>query len=111
VSVPLGIRYFDPSGFFAGLLGTYIDQEVVRTASAKELFLGLTDGESTFFVVDASIGWRLPKRLGIAALTVRNLFDEKFRYQDDGFREFRNEPTSTPYIPERQLMGRVSLYF
>ena len=53
----------------------------------------------------------VPKRLGIATLTVRNLFDEKFRYQDDGFREFRDEPTSTPYIPERQLMGRVSLYF
>jgi outer membrane receptor protein involved in Fe transport len=83
----------------------------VRTPSAKESFIGLSDGESAFFVVDASIGWRFPKRLGIATLTVRNLFDEKFRYQDDGFREFRDEPTSTPYVPERQLMGRVSLYF
>jgi tetratricopeptide (TPR) repeat protein len=110
ISVPLAIRYFDPSGFFAGVLATYVDQDVIRTPDAK-LFLGLTDGHESFMVVDASIGWRFPKRLGIATLTVRNLFDEKFRYQDDGFREFRNEPTATPFVPERQVTGRISLYF
>jgi tetratricopeptide (TPR) repeat protein len=110
VSVPVGLRYFDPSGFFAGVLATYIDQDVVRTPEAKE-FLGLSDGRENFVVVDASIGWRFPKRIGIAALTVRNLFDQKFRYQDDNFREFRNEPSATPYVPERQIVGRVTLYF
>jgi hypothetical protein len=110
VSVPVGIRYFDPSGFFAGVLATYIDQEVVRTPDA-ELFIGLSDGREDFVVVDASIGWRFPKRMGIAALTVRNLFDQAFRYQDDNFREFRTEPSASPYVPERQVVGRVTLYF
>ena len=110
VSVPLAVRYFDPSGFFAGVLVTFVNQDVVRTPDAK-LFIGLSDGEEDFVVVDASIGWRFPKRLGIATLTVRNLFDESFRYQDDGFREFRNEPSATPYVPERQITGRVTLYF
>jgi outer membrane receptor protein involved in Fe transport len=110
VSVPVGIRYFDPSGFFAGVLATYIDQKVVRSPDVK-LNLGFSDGREDFVVVDAIIGWRFPKRMGIAALTVRNLFDQEFRYQADSFREFRNEPSASPYIPERQVVGRVTLYF
>jgi outer membrane receptor protein involved in Fe transport len=111
ISFPVGIRYFDPNGFFAGVLATYIDQEVVRTPDA-EFFRGLSDGQEDFVVVDASVGWRFPKRLGIATLTVKNLFDEKFRYQDDNFREFRLDvPSTSPYVPERQVVGRVTVYF
>jgi outer membrane receptor protein involved in Fe transport len=111
VSVPIGVRYFDPSGFFAGVVWTYVDQDVVRTPDAK-LFQGLSDGKSNFDIVDASIGWRFPKRFGVATLTARNLFDTKFRFQDDNFREFRLDVPSAPlYVPERQVVGRVSLYF
>jgi tetratricopeptide (TPR) repeat protein len=110
VSVPIALRYFDPSGFFAGVLATHVDQDVVRTPDAK-FFIGLSDGHENFVVVDGVVGWRFPKRFGIATLTVRNLFDQKFRFQDDGFREFRNEPTATPFVPEREVTGRVTLYF
>ena len=109
ISVPLGVRYFDPSGFFAGVGATYVNQEVVRTPSAIEL--GFLGGQDEFVVVDASIGWRFPKRFGIASLTVYNLFNEKFLYQDDFFREFRDEPTASPYIPDRRVVGRGTLYF
>jgi hypothetical protein len=44
-------------------------------------------------------------------LTVYNLFDEKFRYQDDNFREFRDDTTTGPYVPERRVVGRATLYF
>ena len=71
---------------------TYVDQEVVRTPDAE--LIGFSDGREQFCVVDATIGWRFPKRLGIASLTAYNLFDEKFRYQDDSFREFRDDPTT-----------------
>jgi hypothetical protein len=108
-SVPVGVRYFDPSGFFAGVVLTYIDQEIVRTPDAE--FIGFSDGRDNFFVVDASIGWRFPKRYGIATLTARNLTDQKFFYQDDSFRAFQNEPSTGPYVPERQVIGRVTLYF
>ena len=109
LSVPLVARYFDPSGFFAGIGVTFIDQEVVRTDIAKEQS-GFSDGSDKFFVVDASIGWRFPKRFGIATLTVNNLFNEKFHYQDDSFREFRDEPSTGPYIPALQAVGRITLY-
>ena len=109
-SVPVAARYFDPNGFFAGVVGTYVDQDVVRTPTALQS--GFSDGRSDFFVVDAGIGWRFPKRLGIATVTVRNVFNEKFRYQDDSFREFRGRAgIAGPYVPERQVVGRATLYF
>jgi len=121
LSVPVGVRYFDPSGFFAGVGATYVDQEVVRTTNAK-LFgpvvftpagelVALADGQDDFVVVDATVGWRFPKRFGIASVTVYNIFNEAFRYQDDNFREFRDEPSSGPYIPERRVVGRATLYW
>jgi tetratricopeptide (TPR) repeat protein len=109
-SVPLGVRYFAPNGFFAGVIATYVDQEVVRSEIQK--LFGSSDGQDNFVVVDATLGWRFPKRFGIATLTAYNLFDQKFFYQDDNFRDFRDEPPSTgPYIPERRVLGRVTLYF
>ncbi len=69
------------------------------------------DGTDSFFTVDAAIGWRLPNRLGIVSLEGRNLFDNEFKFQDDGFREFRDEPSTGPYIPDRTIIGRVTLNF
>ena len=88
---------------------TYVNQEVVRSPTAE--LIGFADGQDDFVVVDASIGWRFPKRIGLATLTVRNAFNEKFRYQDDSFREFRDEPSASPYVPGRQVVGRATLYF
>jgi tetratricopeptide (TPR) repeat protein len=109
-SVPLGARYYAPNGFFAGVIGTYVDQTVVRSPILKAS--GFVDGENNFVVVDATVGWRFPKRFGIATLTAYNLFDEKFFFQDDNFRDFRDEPPSTgPFVPERRIVGRATLYF
>ena len=69
-------------------------KSVVRTPTAE--LIGFSDGQDNFVVVDATVGWRFPKRFGIASLTVYNLFNEKFRYQDDSFREFRDEPSADP---------------
>ena len=33
-------------------------------------------------VLDASLAYRLPRRWGILTLEARNLFDERFRFQD-----------------------------
>ena len=108
-SVPLAARYFGRSGFIAGVSATYVDQNVVRTPNANAL--GFTDGHDNFVVVDATLGWRFPKRFGIASLTVYNLFDQKFRYQDDNFRQIQDEPTQSPYIPERRVIARATIYF
>jgi outer membrane receptor protein involved in Fe transport len=106
IRVPVGVRYFHRSGLFAGVGATYVDQQVKRSEMSS-----LADGKDDFFVVDAAVGWRIPNRLGIVSLEVRNLFDEKFEYQDDSFREFSDEPSTGPFIPDLTVLGRLTLNF
>jgi hypothetical protein len=105
-SLPVKVNYFDPTGFFAGLGATYVDQSVQRSVNATQ-----ASGDDNFVVVDASIGYRFPKRLGILSLAVMNLFDTEFQYQDDSYREFRDEPSTGPYFPQRTVMVRFTLSF
>jgi hypothetical protein len=101
LSVPLAIRYFHPTGFFAGAGATYVHQQVRRTRSDQD----------DFVVMSALVGYRFPKRFGIASLEVNNLLDNSFRYQDDSFRYFREDPTISRYIPKRTIMGRITINF
>jgi tetratricopeptide (TPR) repeat protein len=105
-SIPLTVRYFHPTGFFAGVRGTYVNQDVDRSPDQID---GLEGGQDGFFVVDLSAGYRLPKRLGTISLELSNLFDTGFQYQDDSFREFGDDPSIGPYIPERQILARVTI--
>jgi len=106
LSYPLRAQYFHPGGFFAGVGITYVDQEVDRTVTA----IRSTDN-SNFTVGDISIGYRLPRRMGIVSLSVQNVTDEEFEYQDDSYREFQDEPSTGPYIPDRSIMARITLNF
>ena len=110
-SVPLAARYFATNGLFAGIGVTFLDQDVARDPLALASNPGLSDGRDSFYVVDASVGWRLPKRVGIVSFTAYNLFNEKFSYQDDSFREFRDDPAPGQYFPDRRLVARGTLYF
>ena len=105
-SVPLTARYFHPSGFFASLGGTFVHQDVQR---ASNNILGIEDGSDSFFLVDAAVGYRFPKRIGAVSLQINNIFDTGFQYQDDSFREVQDQPSVGPYIPERQVMLRLTL--
>ena len=106
ISIPLRLRYFHPSGFFAGLQTTYVHQEVERSEASS-----FPDGTDSFFVVDVAAGYRLPNRAGVVSLQIQNLFDTKFKYQDDSFREFGDEPSVSPYIPALQFRAQVTLNF
>jgi hypothetical protein len=55
------------------------------------------------------VGFRFPKRYGIASVEVRNLFDEKFKYQDDNYRT--NEVREPMFFPDRTILGRITLSF
>jgi len=104
--VPLGVRYFHPSGFFAGVTGTFVNQDVKRSDTS---LVGGAEGDENFVVVDAAVGYRLPKRFGIVSLEVSNLLDEGFQFQDDSYRQIGVAPAVGPYIPERQILARVTL--
>ncbi len=79
--VPLGINFFHPSGINVGLKATYYDQE--GTIEREVIDFGLfEEGSDQFWLVDATIGYRLPKRYGLVTVGVTNLFDEEFDYYE-----------------------------
>jgi hypothetical protein len=103
---PANVTYFHPSGLFGGITVTYIDQEVRRESDSLQ-----AEGDDSFTLTDLSVGYRLPKRRGVASLTVQNLFDKDFKYQDESYRTFSTEPYVSPYVPETTVMGRLTLSF
>jgi TonB dependent receptor len=102
-SVPVTLRYFSPQGFFGQLGSTFVWQE------QEKKLLGKFSDE--FAVVDAAIGYRLPKRRGIVSLEIRNLFDEEFRFQDLSFKTSDQFNVIHPFLPDRTLLVRITLNF
>ena len=106
ISLPVNIQYFDPSGFFAGLGVTYVNQKI-RYLDPQSLAVSPTQNEN-FAVVSAGLGYRFPKRWGLVSLEATNLLDQQFHFQDDSF--IVREPNPL-YIPERIWFGRLVVNF
>jgi len=102
LSTPTGVDYFNPRGFFANLTGTFVHQKVDRKADQNE-------GIDKFFLVDASVGYRLPNRRGMLSLEARNIFDEHFLYRNANF--MTPELVNPRFIPTRTIFARVTLNF
>jgi len=102
--LPLGIRYFHSSGLSGTLAATFVDQQ----GEFGTLVMGpapvIAPGADDFWVLDASIGYRLPKRYGEITLTVNNLLDQHFRFQD-------TDPENPRIIPERWILFRFTLAY
>lgn len=111
LTIPLQLSYFHPGGFFASVTASSVDQAVKRP---DDPFLGvslLPEGNESFEVIDLTLGYRLPARRGSIALIVKNLLDEDFRYLDNTFRSFRDEPVIAPYVPETTAVLQARLLF
>jgi hypothetical protein len=103
---PVGIGYFHRSGLHIKIQGQYIRQEVEQHVALSPQTETNSDD---FAIFDASIGYRLPRRLGSISISATNLFDNEFSFLDGNFAYGTAE---SPYIrPERQLLGRVTLSF
>ena len=98
--VPLGIAYFDPSGFTARLRATYVDQD----GRFGDFSRGVVPGSDQFWVLDASLSYRLPRRWGLITLEARNLLDTGFRFNDT------DSPNPTIY-PERLILLRFTFAY
>jgi hypothetical protein len=104
LSLPLEISYFDQRGYLAKLTGTYVLQDIKRQEGHT-----LKAGTHDFFMLDTSVGYRLPKRRGLVSLEARNLLDQDFIYRSYNF-QF-NDYRISRYIPERTFFARVTLNF
>jgi tetratricopeptide (TPR) repeat protein len=97
--VPLGLAFFHPSGFFLRVKETRFDQK----GKFQSQFSPIAEpGSDRFWVTDASIGYRLPKRYGIVSVEAKNLFDRSFRFQD-------TDPVSPVLQPDRNVVFRFTL--
>lgn len=98
-SVPLGGHVIHPSGWSGALQATYYHQDAIVFPQGADAF---ASGTSDFWVVDAAIHYRLPKRYGLLTVGATNVLDKKFRYQESDLQN--------PHIqPERAVFGRVTL--
>ncbi len=104
-NAPLSVRYFSPLGFFAVLTGDFVYQNVNKKDASS------SQGQDHNFLVDATVGYRLPQRRGIISLEVRNVFDSKIKFQDDSFRESRELMATSRFSPERTFVGYLTLSF
>lgn len=103
ISVPLSIRYFGSQGLYAKLGSTFVWQEE-KTVFGDRL-------NDDFVVVDAAVGYRLPKRLGIISLEIGNLLDQEFRFRDAVFKTSDKFNVVQPFLPERTVLAKVILNF
>lgn len=97
-SVPVGLRFFHPSGIFALSRGTYVHQ----SGEFLDSTFAFTPASDDFFVLDLAVGYRFPKRWGLASFQVRNVSDERFMFQD-------SDPANSRIAPRRQFLFRLSI--
>jgi tetratricopeptide (TPR) repeat protein len=102
-SAPVNISFFHPSGVFAKLTTTFVQQKVKSQTPENS-------GVDDFTLLDAAVGYRLPNRRGIVSLEGRNLMDEHFFYRNVNFQA--SEPVYYQrFTPHRTLFLRVTLNF
>jgi hypothetical protein len=97
---PVGLNFFHPSGLSASVTTTYIYQDVDDLTDFSTFTVESDDED--FWLVDAAINYRLPKRYGFFTLGVTNLTDEKFKFYD--------RDVDNPSIqPDRTIFGKITL--
>lgn len=103
-SIPITARYFHRSGLSAGATATWVEQtgDFARRGIGPDV--PTTHGESRFWTLDVSLGYRLRNRRGLVSLNVNNMLDKHFRFQDV-------DPANPRILPQRTLLLRVSLAY
>ena len=86
------VNFIHPAGFKARLEANYVDQK----GNFGDPMSGFIPGEDKFWVVNTSVGYRLPERYGIVTLEAKNIFDEHFNFQE--------EEDSTPTLANDRLI-------
>jgi len=99
---PLGINFFHPIGFTVGFKGTYISQD--GSFEEQGDIGNFKNGDDNFWLCDAVVRYRFPKRFGFISAGVSNLLDEEFEYFDSD--------RSNPRIqPARSWFAKITLAF
>jgi tetratricopeptide (TPR) repeat protein len=100
--VPLGFNFFHPCGLSASFKGTFVDQDGEFERQGASGIGVFEDGDDSFWLFDAAIRYRFPKRFGFFTIGAKNLFDEDFEHFDTD--------VDNPRIqPDRAVFAKVTL--
>ncbi len=97
--LPLSINLFLPNGLTTRLTATHLNQTGRFYHTATQLTSTSTE---RFWMTDASISYRLNRRMGRITLGAQNLLDKSFRYHNIDYATNR-------VIPERVIYTRLSV--
>ena len=101
-TIPLGIAIYGRNRLYTRLTATHVNQTgrfYFLAAGADTL-----PAETSFWIADASFGYRLPKRVGTISIEGRNLLDEHITFQETDF-------FSRQFARERIILFRASVSF
>jgi tetratricopeptide (TPR) repeat protein len=99
---PLGVNFFHPCGARIRAKASYIDQHGRFVLRGSPEGIPGDSGSDRFLVLDASLGYRLPKRWGILTVEAKNLLDKSFRFQD-------TDHDNPSIQPERTVVFKFTL--
>ena len=97
--IPLGVRFFHPSGFTLGAKATYVRQDGDFQPKGGAC---CQPGESSFWLTDLVLSYRLPQRYGFLSVGATNLTDRRFQYQETDF-------NNATILPRRMAFARLTL--
>jgi hypothetical protein len=97
--VPLALRFFSPPGVWIGASVTGVKQSGAFAGPGGVI----AEGSNTFCVVDATVAYRLPRRMGTISLQGTNLLNKKFRFQEI------DQSVLPRYVPAAQAVLRISV--
>ena len=107
--VPLGVNFYHPSGLIAQFRATYVYQDGDfidwnKTWTTPPFTNQYSTWSDNFWVCDALLGYRLPKRFGLISIEAKNIFNQGFNFQD-------TDPANPSITPDRLIVGRITLNF
>ena len=98
------VTYRDRGGFFARVSPIYVVQKIELPNAAG----GVTPDKENFWIVNASLGYRFGRGLGIISLDANNLLDTRFRFQDTSL---TGNPRPPLFQPTRTVFLKGTVVF
>jgi outer membrane receptor protein involved in Fe transport len=99
--VPVGLRFFHPSGLTFGVKATQVSQDGLFTPKGGGCS-PCQAGESDFWLTDVVLSYRFPKRYGFFSVGATNLSDRSFQYQETDF-------NNATILPRKMAFARLTL--
>jgi hypothetical protein len=97
------VRFFTPQGIFLRAGGSRYDQQVDQFDAYDPASATFSTVNAEFWVADAAVGYRFPKRWGSFVIDARNVFNKKFEFYDRLVQE--------RVIPSRSIAARLEITY